>query len=191
MKRLPPAKRNMLIVVIVATAGLIGLIYIFLILPQNANNRKLAADTKAAKAKWEQYKTVIKQSSNTAKMVEEVTAELKLTEKDVASGDIYSWTYDTLRRFKADYRLEIPTIGQPAVEEVDLLPGVPYKQARIILNGSGYFHDIGKFVADFENTFPHMRIVNLQIDPNTGAAGTGSEKLSFRTEVVVLVKPNP
>ena len=191
MKRLPPAKRNMLIVVIVATAGLIGLIYIFLILPQNANNRKLAADTKAAKAKWEQYKTVIKQSSNTAKMVEEVTAELKLTEKDVASGDIYSWTYDTLRRFKADYRLEIPTTGQPAVEEVDLLPGVPYKQARIILNGSGYFHDIGKFVADFENTFPHMRIVNLQIDPNTGAAGTGSEKLSFRTEVVVLVKPNP
>jgi len=191
MKRLPPAKRNMLIVVIVATAGLIGLIYIFLILPQNANNRKLAADTKAAKAKWEQYKTVIKQSSNTAKMVEEVTAELKLTEKDVASGDIYSWTFDTLRRFKADYRLEIPTIGQPAVEEVDLLPGVPYKQARIILSGSGYFHDIGKFVADFENTFPHMRIVNLQIDPNTGAAGAGSEKLSFRTEVVVLVKPNP
>ena len=95
MKRLPPAKRNMLIVVIIATAGLIGLIYIFLILPQNANNRKLASDTKAAKAKWEQYKTVIKQSSNTAKMVEEVTAELKLTEKDVASGDIYSWTYDT------------------------------------------------------------------------------------------------
>ena len=191
MKRLPPAKRNMLIVVIIATAGLIGLIYIFLILPQNANNRKLASDTKAAKAKWEQYKTVIKQSSNTAKMVEEVTAELKLTEKDVASGDIYSWTYDTLRRFKADYRLEIPTIGQPAVEEVDLLPGVPYKQARIILNGSGYFHDIGKFLADFENTFPHMRIVNLKIDPYTGAAGAGSEKLSFRTEVVVLVKPNP
>ncbi len=191
MKRLPPAKRNMLIVVIIATAGLIGLIYIFLILPQNANNRKLASDTKAAKAKWEQYKTVIKQSSNTAKMVEEVTAELKLTEKDVASGDIYSWTYDTLRRFKADYRLEIPTIGQPAVEEVDLLPGVPYKQARIILSGSGYFHDIGKFLADFENTFPHMRIVNLKIDPYTGAAGAGSEKLSFRTEVVVLVKPNP
>ena len=191
MKRLPPAKRNMLIVVIIATAGLIGLNYIFLILPQNANNRKLASDTKAAKAKWEQYKTVIKQSSNTAKMVEEVTAELKLTEKDVASGDIYSWTYDTLRRFKADYRLEIPTIGQPAVEEVDLLPGVPYKQARIILSGSGYFHDIGKFLADFENTFPHMRIVNLKIDPYTGAAGAGSEKLSFRTEVVVLVKPNP
>ena len=87
--------------------------------------------------------------------------------------------------------MEIPRIGQPAVEEVDLLPGVPYKQARIILSGSGYFHDIGKFLADFENTFPHMRIVNLKIDPYTGAAGAGSEKLSFRTEVVVLVKPNP
>ncbi|MEI8288094.1 MAG: hypothetical protein WCH99_01365 [Verrucomicrobiota bacterium] len=191
MKRLPPAKRNMLIVVAIATLAVIGLIYIFLILPQNEKNIKLAAETKSAKAKWEQCKTVIKKANDTAKQLEEISADLARTENDIASGDVYSWTYDILRRFKADYRVEIPSIGQPLPGEVDLLPGIPYKQVKITLNGSGYFHDIGKFLANFENTFPHMRIVNLQIDPNPGSSGAASEKLTFHTEVVVLVKPNP
>lgn len=191
MKRLPPAKRNMLIVVAVATLASIGLIYLLLILPQNEKNTKLATDTKSAKAKWEQYKTVIKQAGATAKNLEEISSELNRTEKDVASGDVYSWTYDTIRRFKADYHLEIPSVGQPILGEVDLMPGIPYKQVKITLNGSGYFHDIGKFLADFENTFPHMRIVGLQLDPAPNPAGGTSEKLAFRTDVVVLVKPNP
>ncbi len=181
----------MLIVVAAATLAMIGLIYLFLILPQNEKNTKLATDTKNAKAKWEQYKTVIKQASATAKNLEEISAELSRTEKDIASGDVYSWTYDTIRRFKADYHLEIPSVGQPILGEVDLLPGIPYKQVKITLNGTGYFHDIGKFLADFENTFPHMRIVGLQLDPAPSPSGGASEKLAFRTDVVVLVKPNP
>jgi hypothetical protein len=55
--------------------------------------------------------------------------------------------------------------------------------------GTGYFHDIGKFIADLENKFPHMRVVNLAIDPSN-AQGAGLEKLSFRMEIVALVKPN-
>ena len=42
----------MLIVVAAATLAMIGLIYLFLILPQNEKNTKLATDTKNAKAKW-------------------------------------------------------------------------------------------------------------------------------------------
>jgi len=181
----------MLIVVAVATLALIALIYFFLIQPQNKKNSNLAADTKAAKAKWEQFKTIIKQSNVTASQLNEISSQLYLAENDIATGDFYSWTYDTLRRFKANYRLDIPTIGTPALSDVDLLPNLPYKQVKVTLNGSGYFHEIGKFFADFENNFPHMRLVNLQLEQTAGPGGTSSERLSFRTDVVVLVKSNP
>ena len=72
--------------------------------------------------------------------------------------------------------------------EVDLLAGFPYRQAKLSLNGSAYYHDLGKFVSDFENNFPHMRMINLIIE--SASQGSGSEKLSFRMEIVALVKPN-
>jgi len=181
----------MLIVVAVATVALIALIYFFLIQPQNQKNNNLAADTKAAKAKWEQYKVIIKQANATASQLDEISSQLNRAETDIATGDFYSWTYDTIRRFKTNYHVEIPTIGTPAISDVDLLPSLPYKQIKVTLNGSGYFHDIGKFFADFENNFPHMRLVNLQLDQTTSATGGSSERLSFRTDVVVLVKSNP
>ncbi len=63
-----------------------------------------------------------------------------------------------------------------------------YKQVRLSLFGTGYYHNIGKFVSDFENTFPHMRLVNLAIATTDSA--DDSELLSFHVEVVALVKPN-
>ncbi|MEY4917977.1 MAG: hypothetical protein RL616_1890, partial [Verrucomicrobiota bacterium] len=107
--------------------------------------------------------------------------------QDVASGDVNAWTYDTIRRFKANYHVDIPSIAQPTVTDVDVLASFPYRQAKITLNGSAFFHDLGKFVSDFENNFPHMRMINLIIEPSQGS---GTEKLSFRMEVITLVKPN-
>ena len=70
-----------------------------------------------------------------------------------------------------------------------MLPQFPYKQIRVNINGTAYYHDLGKFIADFENTFPHIRIVNLTIEP-VNTADPGNEKLSFRMDIVALVKPN-
>ncbi len=41
----PKAKRNQLILVIVGTLALIGMVYFFLIGPQNEENHKLTAET--------------------------------------------------------------------------------------------------------------------------------------------------
>ena len=69
-----------------------------------------------------------------------------------------------------------------------MIPNFPYKQVRLSLFGTGYYHNIGKFLSDFENTFPHMRLVNLAI--GTTESADDSELLSFHVEVVALVKPN-
>jgi hypothetical protein len=114
-----------------------------------------------------------------------VTQNLSRAESDMASGDLYSWTYNTIRLFKTPYQVDIPDIGHPDVEVTDLLPAFPFKQVKFTITGTAYYHDLGKFIADFENTFPHIRVVNLQMQPDPTA---NDEKLSFKMEVIALVK---
>jgi hypothetical protein len=104
----------------------------------------------------------------------------------MATGDYILWTYDTMNLFKKQYKVEISDIGHPESRDVDLLPAFPYKQISFSINGTAYFHDLGPFVRDFENDFPHARMINLVIEPAAGE----SEKLSFRMEIIALVKPN-
>jgi Tfp pilus assembly protein PilO len=189
MKRLSPDKRNKLVLVIVATLAVIALVYFFLISPQKELNHKLATQAAADQAKLQQIKTSIKQANVTADKVAELMQQLSQAEEDTASGDLFAWTYDTIRQFKTNRHVDITSIGQPSPSEVEIIPNFPYKQIKFQIIGNGYFHDIGKFVADLENKFPHMRIVNLTIDSSAASEGSG-EKLTFRMEIAALIKPN-
>lgn len=188
MKRLPPAKRNQLIMVIAATLVTVGVIYIFLISPQKEQNTKLGNRIREQQERLATIRKAIKETDAITTDLAEATLQLNRAEQDVASGDVNAWTYDILRRFKANYHVDIPSIAQPSIGEVDLLAGFPYRQAKLSLNGSAYYHDLGKFVSEFENNFPHMRMINLIVEPSN--LGSSSERLSFRMEVVALVKPN-
>jgi len=190
MKRLPPAKRNQLILVIFVTVALISMVYLFLISPQNNKIHKLGAETSGKRAELQRIKDTIKQKDATGNALDEISRQLNHAEEDVATGDISAWTYDTLRRFKSSYHVDIPGIGQGVLSDVDLLAGFPYRQVKLSLNGTAYYHDLGKFVSDFENNFPHMRLLNLSIEPANNAAGGAMERLNFHMDVVTLVKPN-
>jgi Tfp pilus assembly protein PilO len=189
MKKLSKEKRTQLTIVIAATVAVLGLIYFGLIQRQFAALDKINRAKDAADKKLLSIKTTITNTTTIGKQVVEFAAILEQTEKDMASGDLYSWTYDTIRHFKQSYRVEIPEVGQPTVGEMDLLPSFPYKQIRFSVNGTGYYHDLGKFIAAFENNFTHARLVNLVIEPASGAEG--SERLVFRMEIIALIKPNP
>lgn len=189
MKRLSPDKRNKLIMVVLGTFAVIGMIYFFLIRPQNDQNQKVAGKILSEQARLQQIENTIKMASATAQNAETNALLLKKAEKDVASGDLFAWTYDTLRRFKSDYRVDIPSIGQPVQSKVESIPDFPYNQIKFSLVGTGYYHDIGKFIADLENNFPHIRVDSLTID-SSGGQDASSEKLSFRIELVALVKSN-
>ena len=107
----------------------------------------------------------IKNASLIASQFDDLTESLSRAEADMASGDLYSWTYGTMRQFKQQYKIEIPDIGPPHTGDVDLFPTFPYKQLSFTISGKAYYHDLGKFVADFENQFPHARLANLTITP--------------------------
>jgi Tfp pilus assembly protein PilO len=190
MKRLSREKRNQLITVILVTLAILALIGFGLIRPQYESLSKIAKAGKVADNKLQSIKHAITNSEAIANEWDETTYALAHAEEDMASGDLYSWTYDTIRHFKQSYRVEIPEVGHPTIGESDLLPSFPYKQIQFAISGTVYYHDLGKFIADFENSFPHSRMVHLVVEP---AANTdsNSEKLSFRMEIITLVKPNP
>jgi len=182
-------KRTQFILVIFGTLAVLGLIGFLLIRPQYQTLSKIHRAASNERNKLQTIKDTIKKAGDTTVQLSNVTANLSSAEEDMASGDIYAWTYDTIRKFKASYRVDIPTIGQPSLGDVDLLPQFPYKQARVTISGTAYYHELGRFIADFENTFPHIRVVNLTIEP-VNTTESGNEKLSFRLDVVALVKPN-
>ena len=189
MKRLSKDKRNQLIIVALITLAILAVIGFGLIRPQYASLSKIAQSKKVADTKLLSIKHAITNTDAVASELNEATYKLAHTEEDMASGDLYSWTYDTLRRFKQPYKVEIPEIGHPAIGEMDLLSAFPYKQIRFAISGTAYYHDLGKFIADFENSFPHARMVHLVVEPSPSGEGS-SEKLSFRMEIIALVKPN-
>ncbi|MGB7746445.1 MAG: hypothetical protein WBN75_04080 [Verrucomicrobiia bacterium] len=187
MKKLPKEKRNQLIIVVIVTVAILSLIGFGLIRSQFASISQIKNDKAAADSRLQSIKNTIKTADAIASELTEVTNALLHSEEDMASGDLYSWTYDTIRRFKLPYKVEIPEIGHPKIANVDLLPSFPYKQIEFTINGTAYYHDLGKFIADFENNFPHSRMVRLTIEPG----GDNSEKLLFRMEIITLMKPNP
>jgi hypothetical protein len=187
MNRLSKEKRNQLILVLLGTLFVLGVIGFAVIRPQYSSLDNIARTKKAELVKLQQIKDTIKKADETANKLADTSYSLVQAENDIASGDVFAWLNDSIRRFKITYKVEIPTISQPAVGDVDLIPQFPYKQARISLNGVAFYHDLGKFISDFENTFPHMRVINLTVEP-ANAGGADAEKLSFRMDIVALVK---
>jgi hypothetical protein len=183
-------KRNQLMLVAIITAAVLAVIGLMLIHPQLQTLSQIKANTKSAQFKLDQIKTTIKHTDAAEAELAEVSNTLSDAEKDMASGDVYAWTYDTLRRFKTSYQVDIPQIGQPTISDVDLLPNFPYQQVKFTINGTAYYHDLGKFIAAFENKFPHIRIVNLTVDPVPAGTDESTEKLSFRMDLIALIKPN-
>jgi Tfp pilus assembly protein PilO len=186
--KLSKEKRNQSILALVCIVGVLALMWFNLIHPRYAALAQVVAAEKVSENKLENIKSSIKNADAVAGELANVTQTLSRAEDDTASGDLYSWTYDTIRVFKTSHRVDIPEVGHPDVGDVNLLPDFPFKQVKFSINGTACYHDLGKFIADFENAFPHMRMVNLEIQPDT-ASGGNDEKLSFKMDIIALVKP--
>ena len=91
----------------------------------------------------------------------------------------------------SEHRVEIPNIGQPQNSEILMLPNFPYEARSFPISGTAFFHDFGAFLADFGNHFPYMLIQDLTLSPDSsfGQIGPEREKLAFRFDLVVPVKP--
>lgn len=189
--KLPKEKRQHLGLVVIGTAAILSLLGFYLIKGGYAKVSALDQKKKVTEEKLVQMQKTLQRAPEIERAHKQTAEALAEKETGMASGDLYSWMQSSLRRFQRGYKVEIPQIGTvSAPENVNCLAKFPYKQATLSVAGTAHYHDLGRFIADFENTFPLMRIMNLNLDLNPTATPADRDKLAFRMDIVTLVKPS-
>src|SRR6266566_1578858 len=161
-RKLSKEKKQQLLLIGMLTLGtLIGLGW-GLIKNQYEHLRNLADKKVTTQKKLQRVEDAVKRVGQIEAELAESRKKIVAMEEDLASGDLYSWIINTLRKFSADYKVEIPQkSGVMGPADVTLLPNFPYKQASITVMGTAHYHDLGRFISDLENEFPHIRLLNL------------------------------
>ncbi len=194
IKQLSTEKKQHLVAVGFGTMVVLAVIYFVLIRPAQASRAKLQASIAEAEKKYTEAAKLVKNADLEEEKLTRREDQLAMVEATVVTGDPNLWirrTYDKFRT-QAPYKIEIPNFPPPALGEMTMIPEFPYKAATYRVSGTAYYHDFGKFLAEFENYFPYMRVLNLDLGPEEGAAagaGEEREKLLFSFEVAALVKP--
>lgn len=189
MNGMSKSKRRQIILVGLATLGVLAGLWFGLINLQRQSLAALAESIDAAQAKLDTARKTLRGAQQLETELAAATAQLEELEEEMASGDHYAWLINRIRAFRQVHRVDIPQFSTIVEADTSLLPKFPYRQVTLTISGTAFFHDVGKFVADFENEFPHARIQNLEMEPAPPLAGADKEKLTFRMDIVMLVKP--
>ncbi len=199
MARLSKEKRDRLILVIILTIAIsLGLWY-GIITTRKERLIEAKANIRAAMDKLERAKRLVKQADTAEAQATAAVDQLKVIEDAMASGgDHYTWAILLLEKARARHDVKIIEVTRPVKGDVGLLAQFPYQAAIFTARGAGHYHDFGKFLADFENSFPYFRVQNISLAPgldsvvgtDSSTAVTGEENLSFRMEIVALIKPS-
>jgi len=189
MNKLSKAKRDQILITVLSTATVLAIIWFFMISPQRTANQGILKSMGIKEHQLQEIEDSIKKANALTNELQSISTQLENAETDMASNDPNVWIYDLVRHFKEHYKIDVSLSGQTSISDVDLIPGLPYRQLKVSVSGSAFYHDLGDFIANFENNFPHIRITNLSMEPASGS-NDPSEKLNFRMDIIALIKPN-
>ena len=187
MAKLSKEKRDRLILVCFATCGIIATLWLVLIQAQRDRLKQMDAETENLIDQIEGTKRLLGKESQFKATLADLRSELEKRESGMASGDRFYWFVNMLNKFKSEYELEIPQISPETVSNIGLFPEYPYQAAIFKVSGSGTYFEFGRFLKDFENTYPYIRVQNLELKPIKG--GDKREQVSFNMDIVTLIKP--
>ena len=177
MARLSKEKRNRLILVIILTIAIGFGLWYGIITTRKQLLEEAKATIRASIDKLEKAKTLVKQADKAEARLAAATDKLKVVEDSMASGDYYTWAIQLFNKARAGHDVTIIETTRPVKGDVGLLPQFPYQAAIFTVRGSGHYHDLGKFLADFENSFPYFRVQNLSLAPGLGSVVEGRRAL--------------
>lgn len=189
MSRLPKEKRARVVLVGMATALAAGLLWVVLISPLRDKAAQVARQIQESHSKVNLGLKTLSSSNQVEEALAVAGEQLTKAERAMAAGDLYAWMIQTMSRFKTPYAVDIPQISREIPCEVGVYPSFPYRAVTFVVRGTSYYHDLGRFLADFENSFSYIRVQNLELDSGGGPKIEDPEKLQFKMELVTLVKP--
>lgn len=195
IKQLSSTKKQHFGLVLVGTVLVLAGVYFAVIRPTQAGVAKLQDDIAAAEKKYVDASKLVRSAEAEEEKLGSREAQLNAIESGMVSGDQNLWIRLTYEKFRTQspYKVEIPNFPPPATGAMEMIPEFPYKAATYRVSGTAFYHDLGKFLSDFENSFPYMRVLNLEITPDDelGSLSTGAERerLRFMFEINALIRP--
>jgi len=193
MKNLTKEKRDRLLITAGATLVAVVALYYVLISRQQSAAVAMSKQINEQRLKVSSAERLVAATTEIKRNLELANQKVSSIEEGMASGDMYAWVIQTVGRFGAERKVEIPQFSREVLTDVGIFPKFPYKAAVFNVRGVAYFHDLGRFLADFENSFPFARVQNVEMEAAGSSAATvtsDTEKLSFRMEIVTLINPN-
>lgn len=191
MNKLTKEKKTQLFMVGFGTAVLLGLVWFFGILELKKRKNELDGKIVAARKKEEDATKLFKQSPQIREELEALNKKLAVVEDRMVAGDTNVWIRTETIRFKSTgvYKVDMPQFSTAEGVRIGVLPEFPYKAAKYRVSGTAYYHDFGRFLADFENYFPNVRVQNLDLATVKSVEPEHRERLAFSMELVALIKP--
>jgi len=194
MSKITKDKRNKIILIGVGTLVVAGALWFLLLNAQQGALKKAQADATKNREQLEAGQRTVQSQAAMKEEFEAASRALRQREMVMAPpNDMYLWHIETLNKFRLGYKMEIPQFGRELMADVGVLPKFPYTAAIFNVRGSAHYHEFGKFLADFENAHPYIRVQNITLEPASGDAASSAEareKLTFKMELLTLVRPN-
>jgi hypothetical protein len=204
MNKLSKEKRQKLLLVAIGTGGVLAALYLLVVTSQMAALAECANKLDSVLDKLSKAENWVRMAPGIESKLEASRKELESKHEGMAPVDKFKWFYNTLEQSLARSQVKVTDITkEPELGEVGVLPKFPYRAATFGVKLRARYHEFGSFLADFENQFPHMRVQNVEMEPEGSArgsakepsavadhAGQDSENLSITMRVVTLVKPS-
>ncbi len=191
MNKLTKQQRDQLISIAIGTVMVMAALWYFGVtakqLELSATRHKAAEMSK----KLHDADALMRREDEISNMLHSRTSLLAQREAGLAPDrDSYSWLMNTINNFLQSRKsVNIDNISQPEFSDDGLVPKFPYRWATFHVRGTGFYEEIGRFFADFENAFPYFQIKNPVISANAGP-GLEPEKLSVTFDLMTPVNGN-
>ena len=195
MSNLPKTKRDHLILVAIATLAIVAALILFVGEGQRADLKRTQLKTENIRTKLNQADKLSREEPQLQERLQKVSKELSAREAGLApERDTYAWLLQSLGQFLSLHRgagITPAGISQPEIGEATLLPKFVYKTATFHIKANGYFHDVGRFIADLELQFPYVRVQNVEMQHGLGGGpNPDPEKLYSTFDIVMLMQPS-
>jgi hypothetical protein len=195
--KLSKDKRDRLILIIMATVGVSWGLWQFVITTRAARLEAQREEFVDQEAQLVQARDWIERAQAVEKEKSDALAALIRVEEELARrDDPYAWSYLLLDKIREKHPAlkNLDVAGKPAVGPVRLLPSFPYDATTFTVVGRGYYHDFGRFLADFENEYPYYRVENIELTARSPGADSEAtldepEMLGLKFDIVALLQP--
>jgi Tfp pilus assembly protein PilO len=196
MNKLSKDKRDKLILTCIAVVGAMAVIYFFVLSDMKDELATLNTRLVSARDKIEKAERVIKRQPYFDEEMAQLRGALNARQAQMPRpGEDHVWFLKIMEDRRGAYNLDISEIRNPEPWEPGILPNFAFRGVAFNVTLVGAYTDFGRFLADFENAYPYMRVQLMSIIPDVpmGASGAppanqGSGKLRFSFRVVSLIK---